>query len=85
MFKHDLFTALAADYGKTPAQIVLRWILQKGVSINTMSTKRANIEANFDVMGFTLSSVDMDRINQLTATGYRIVNEGLVPWAPKFD
>jgi 2,5-diketo-D-gluconate reductase B len=84
VFKHAIFAEIAADYGKQPAQIVLRWILQKGVSINTMSTKPANIAANFDVMDFTLSSIDMARIDSLTATGRRVVGKG-IPWAPAWD
>ncbi|WP_420328377.1 aldo/keto reductase [Mameliella sp.] len=85
VFKHAIFDEIGAAYGKSPAQVVLRWILQKGVSINTMSTKQANIRANFDVMDFTLSSIDMDRIEAMTGTGYRIVSKDLVPYAPEFD
>lgn len=85
VFKYPLFAEIGAAYGKTAGQVVLRWILQKGVSINTMSTKPENIRANFDVMDFTLSSVDMARIEALTATGYRIVDKDLVPYAPDFD
>ena len=55
------------------------------MSINTMSTKRENIAANFDIMDFTLSCVDMARIEKLTETNYRIVGKDLVPWAPDFD
>lgn len=85
VFKHPIFGEIGEGYGKTAAQVVLRWILQKGVSINTMSTKRANIEANFNVMDFTLSNIDMARIDGMTSTGYRIVGEDLVPWAPQWD
>ncbi|SNT20858.1 aldo/keto reductase [Antarctobacter heliothermus] len=85
VFKHAIFGEIGAAYGKSAAQVVLRWILQKGVSINTMSTKPANIAANFDVMDFTLSSIDMARIEKMTNTGYRIVGKGLVPYAPDFD
>ncbi len=85
VFKYPLFAEIGADYGKTAGQVVLRWILQRGVSLNTMSTKPANIAANFDVMDFTLSSIDMDRINGMARTGYRIVDKSLVPWAPDFD
>ncbi len=85
VFKHDIFAEISKAYEKTAAQIVLRWILQKGVSINTMSTKPANIKANFDVMDFTLSSVDMARIDAMTSTNYRIVGKDLVPYAPDFD
>lgn len=85
VFKHAIFGEIGACYGKSAAQIALRWIIQKGVSINTMSTKPGNIAANFDIMDFTLSSIDMDRIDAMTQTGYRIVNKGLVPHAPDFD
>ncbi|MBW3097974.1 aldo/keto reductase [Pseudohoeflea coraliihabitans] len=85
VFKYPIFADIGAAYGKTAAQVVLRWILQKGVSINTMSTKPANIEANFHVMDFTLSSIDMHRIEDMTKTGYRIVGKDLVPYAPDFD
>ncbi len=85
VFEHDLFGDIGKGYGKTAGQVVLRWILQKGVSVNTMSTKPENIRANFDVMDFTLSSIDMDRINALTATNLRIVDKDLVPWVPEWD
>lgn len=85
VFKHPIFAEIGAGYGKTAAQVVLRWILQKGVSINTMSTKPENIAANFDVMDFTLSSVDMTRIERMTHMNYRIVSKDIVPWAPDFD
>ena len=85
VFSYSLFSELGDAYGKSAAQIVLRWILQKGVSINTMSTKPENIRANFDVMDFTLSSIDMARIDALNATGYRIVTREKSAYAPEFD
>jgi 2,5-diketo-D-gluconate reductase B len=85
VFKHALFDELGKQYDKTAGQIVLRWILQTGVSINTMSTKPENIVANFNIMDFTLSNIDMARIHALTRTNYRIVDKALVPWAPDFD
>ena len=85
VFKYPLFAEIGEGYGKSAAQVVLRWILQKGVSINTMSTKAENIRANFDIMDFTLSSIDMARIDAMGATNYRIVGKDLVPYAPDFD
>jgi 2,5-diketo-D-gluconate reductase B len=85
VFKYPLFAEIGKAYGRSAAQIVLRWILQKGVPINTMSTKQDNIRANFDIMDFTLSSMDMAKIDALTKTGYRIVGRDLVPWAPEWD
>ncbi len=85
VFRHGLFAEIGKTYGKSAAQIVLRWILQKGVPLNTMSTKPENIRANFEIMDFTLSSIDMDRIDALTATNHRIVSTGLLPWVPAWD
>ena len=85
VFRYPLFAEIGASYGKSAAQVVLRWILQMGLPINTMSTKPENIRANFEVMDFTLSSVDMARIGAMTATGYRVVNKDKVPFAPNFD
>lgn len=85
VFKHPDFAEIGTGYGKSAGQVVLRWILQKGVSINTMSTKPENIRANFEIMDFTLSHVDMARIDRLTHTGHRIVTQDLVPWAPDWD
>ena len=85
IFKHGLFSEIGDTYGKSAAQVALRWIIQKGVPLNTMSTKPANIRANFEIMDFTLSSIDMQRIDALTATGYRIIKPGQLPWVPEWD
>ncbi|MEP7453394.1 aldo/keto reductase [Phyllobacterium sp. SB3] len=85
VFKYPLFAEIGALYGKSAAQIVLRWILQKGVPINTMSVKPENIRANFDVMDFTLSNIHMAQIDAMTSTGFRVVGKNLVPWAPDWD
>ena len=85
IFKHPEFAEIGSIYGKSAAQVTLRWILQKGVSAITMSTKPENIRANFDVMDFTLSAIDMARIEAMTRTNYRIVTRDLVPGAPEWD
>jgi diketogulonate reductase-like aldo/keto reductase len=85
VFKYPLFEQIGAAHGKSAAQVVLRWILQKGVAINTMSTRPANIAANFAVMDFVLSSVEMARIDMLGATNFRVVDKHKVAWAPEWD
>ena len=85
IFKHPELAEIGAEYGKSAAQVALRWILQKGVSVNTMSTKPENIRANFDIMDFTLSAVDMARIDAMRETNYRIAAKGVVPWVPDWD
>ena len=85
VFKYPIFDEIGKGYRKSASQVVLRWILQKGVPIITMSTQRAHIRANFDVMGFTLSSVDMATIDAITTTNRRLVDKNVVPWAPTWD
>lgn len=85
VFEYPLFEEIGKNYDVSAAQVVLRWILQQGVSVNPMSTQRKNISTNFDILNFELSSDDMQRISELTQTGYRIVNDSLVPFAPTWD
>jgi 2,5-diketo-D-gluconate reductase B len=85
ILEYPLFQELAREYDRAESQIALRWILQKGVAINTMSTKADNIQLNFNVMDFSLSSVDMTRIDSLNAKGLRVVSKDKVPWAPLWD
>lgn len=85
VFKYPLFAEIGVAHNKSAAQVVLRWILQKGVSINTMSTKPENIRANFDLMDFSLNDSEMQRIDDLNQTGFRIVSADKVAWAPDWD
>lgn len=57
--------ALGEKYGKSPAQIVLRWHLQRGVMAIPKSVHRERIFENIDVYDFSLSREDMDQISAL--------------------
>lgn len=85
IFDFPVLGEIGARHSKSAAQVALRWILQKGVTMNTMSTKRANMKANFDIMDFTLDQEEMRMIDDLTATNYRISNSDVVPYAPTWD
>ncbi|MFV0493498.1 aldo/keto reductase [Mycobacterium sp.] len=58
-------TAVAAEYGKTPAQVLLRWNLQLGNSVVFRSTNPDHIAGNLDVFGFELAPEHMDAVNGL--------------------
>ncbi|PVB63706.1 aldo/keto reductase [Labrenzia sp. 011] len=60
--------ALAEKYGKTPAQIVLRWDLQHGVVTIPKSTRKSRIEENAGIFDFELSEEDMGVLNDLDET-----------------
>ncbi len=61
----DVICILAVKYGKTPAQIGLRWILQKGVAVIPKSTHEERIISNGEIFDFVLEDEDMDAIDQL--------------------
>ena len=60
-----LLTDIGKKYGKTPAQVVLRWNTQRGVVIIPKSTHKERMEQNLDIWDFTLSAEDMAAIGQL--------------------
>jgi methylglyoxal/glyoxal reductase len=68
-FNHPLLIELAANYSKTPAQIMLRWCLQHKLAVIPRSSNRERIFENADIFNFEISYEDMEKMNKL--------NEGL--------
>ena len=60
-----VITDLAAKYGKTPAQVVLRWHLEHGFCAIPKSVKPHRIAENFDVFDFTLTAEEVAAIDAL--------------------
>ncbi|MGN6030399.1 MAG: aldo/keto reductase [Thermomicrobiales bacterium] len=60
-------TELAATYGKTPAQIVLRWHLQQGTIVIPKSVTPERMAENLDVFDFSLTEADLAAISALNA------------------
>ncbi|HET7075464.1 MAG TPA: aldo/keto reductase [Mycobacterium sp.] len=58
-------TSIAGEYGKTPAQVLLRWNLQLGNAVIFRSAKAEHIASNLDVFDFELAAEHMDAINGL--------------------
>ena len=65
LFHNETLAAIGAKYGKSVAQVVLRWQLQRGIVCIPKSTKKERMEQNFDVFDFTLSDQDMAAIAAL--------------------
>jgi 2,5-diketo-D-gluconate reductase A len=64
--------SVAASYGKSTAQVLIRWSLQLGNVVIPRSKSAERITENFDVFDFELSSTDMDALNGLEdGTRYR--------------
>ncbi len=56
---------IARAYSKSPAQIVIRWALQKDVIVIPKSSRKERIRSNADVFDFAISSEDMERLDDL--------------------
>ena len=56
---------LAAKYGRTPVQVVLRWDMQKGIVTIPKTLTRERMIDNADLFGFSLSETDMTLIDRL--------------------
>lgn len=60
---------IAADAGRTPAQVLLRWCLQHGLPVIPKSTHRERIAENGQIFDFALSAADMATLDSLDTTG----------------
>lgn len=65
LFTDPVLEKIAAKYGKTTAQVMLRWHIQRGIAVIPKSTHIERMKENFDVFGFTLSDEEMQAIAAL--------------------
>ncbi|MBQ7558827.1 MAG: aldo/keto reductase [Synergistaceae bacterium] len=65
LFKDPVIQEIAGRYGKTPAEIILRWHVQEGFSTIPGSRNPEHIKQNIAVYNFTLSESDMNKIRAL--------------------
>lgn len=65
IFRDKRLVSIGRKYGKTPAQVILRWDIQRGVSVIPKSSHPARIWENYDVWDFELTAEDMDLIAEM--------------------
>ena len=63
--KSDTLAAIGQQYGKTAAQVALRWLTQRGIVAIPKSSHKERMAQNFDVFDFRLSDADMNQIASL--------------------
>ena len=73
-FNDPRLQALAAKYNKTPAQIILRWAVQQGISTIPKSSNPERIKENFGIFDFVMSDEDILNMNGFHE-GFRIVDD----------
>jgi len=69
-FDEPVILAIGEKYGKSAAQVMLRWHIQKGVQVIPKSTKAERIAENFDVFDFEITADEIAQIDALD-TGVR--------------
>jgi methylglyoxal/glyoxal reductase len=62
-------TGIANRIGRTPAQVLLRWCVQRGIPVITKSTHRDRIAENAQVFDFELDAQEMERLDALDRSG----------------
>src|SRR6478736_9070361 len=65
LFKNELLASIGRKYNKTIAQVVLRWLTQRGVVAIPKSIRKERMEENFNIFDFQLSPEDMEVIQSL--------------------
>ena len=80
IFTHPVLTKIGEKYGKSAAQVALRWNVQRGVIVIPKSVHKDRMEQNIAIWDFTLSDEDMAEIAKLDIGHSEIVDHG----DPKF-
>jgi diketogulonate reductase-like aldo/keto reductase len=90
LLEEPVFAELAAKYGKTPAQVVLRWHVEMGFAVIPGSRNPAHVRENLDILDFSLSADEMARIAALDK-GVRYYNRTdaqlvqFAAWRPAYE
>lgn len=65
IFKNEVLSEISNKYNKSVAQVILRWLTQRGVIVIPKSVKKERMAENFDIFDFELSPEDMKTIKTL--------------------
>ncbi len=83
LFENPVLAEIGAAHGKTTAQVMLRWNLQRGVVVIPKSVHRERMEQNLDVFDFELTADEMAQIAALdtkTSSFFSHSDPAMVQW-----
>ena len=85
-----IVTKIAKKYGKSPAQVVLKWHTQMGFIVIPGSKNAEHIKDNIDIFDFTLSDEDMKEMEKLNKNERRYTRteealDGFMNWQPTYE
>lgn len=65
LFTNPILTEIGAQYGKTAAQVILRWLMQRNIVTLAKSVHKDRMQENYDIFDFELSNEDMEKISAM--------------------
>lgn len=65
MFNQPILKEIGERYNKTIAQVILRWLIQRGIVVLSKSTHKSRMQENIDIFDFELNEQDMKMISEL--------------------
>lgn len=86
LFENEILKEIGDKYGKTTAQVMLRWHIQRGVIVIPKSVHKERMIENFEIFDFSLAEEDMQKIAQMdTATSafFSHQDPAMVEWFVK--
>lgn len=86
LFENEVLRQIGEKYGKTNAQVMLRWNIQRGVIVLPKSTHKERMVQNLDVFDFSLTEEDMNAITKLdtkTSAFFSHYDPNMVEWFVK--
>jgi len=85
LFTNETLVKIGNQYNKTPAQVMLRWLIQRGVIIACKSSHLERMEENFNVFDFKLNDKDMEQIKALNTNNSLFFSHQDPQWVEWFD
>jgi diketogulonate reductase-like aldo/keto reductase len=83
IFQNEILLSIAAKYKKSVAQVILRWVVQRGIVVLAKSVRKERMSENINVLDFELSAEDMVAIAALdtkTSCFFDHRNPDMVKW-----
>ncbi len=83
LFQNEILTAIGRKYNKSVAQVVLRWLTQRGIVAIPKTVKKERMVENFNIFDFELTSEDMEAIatlDQLTSSFFDHRDPEIIKW-----
>ncbi|ERK40686.1 aldo/keto reductase [Faecalitalea cylindroides] len=83
MFHNEVLQAIGEKHNKSVAQVILRWLYQRGIVSLAKSVHQERIKENFDIYSFELDNDDMKKIETLdtkTSSFFSHQDPGIIEW-----